>query len=149
MKWEQYFMSLAYTVAAKSKDPSTKVGAVIVAPDNSIRSTGYNGFPRQVDESRLPTMNREEKYMFMAHAEQNAICQAAKSGTHTDGCTIYISSLPPCWTCARMIIQSGITMVVYSNSEVPDRWKNECMCAIKMLCEAGVICRQVNSDCKI
>jgi len=160
MDWTTYYMKLANDVSLKSKDKSTKVGALIVAPDNSIRSTGFNGFPRGVVDEKpiwekvksggikralknyiekiMKRFERPLKYKYTAHAEQNAICQAAKSGTHTNGCTIYINSLPPCSTCARMIIQAGIIKVVYQCKKIPKRWEEDCAIALEMLEEAGV-----------
>ena len=138
MNWNKYLMDMASFVSTASKDESTKVGAVIVAPDHSVRSTGYNGFPRGVRDTLEERNARPAKYLWTVHAEQNAICQAAKSGTHLEGCTIYINGLPPCSRCASLIIQAGIKEVIYLSAEVPDRWKDEWKIAETMFLEAGV-----------
>lgn len=138
MNWDKYLMEMAALVSTASKDSSTSVGAVIVAPDHSVRSTGYNGFPRGVNDDIKERHQRPLKYSWTVHAEQNAICQAAKSGTHLDGCTIYINGLPPCSICARLIIQSGIKRVVYSNNFVPEKWIGEWNISKEMFLEAGV-----------
>ena len=159
-EWRKYFFSICDAVAQKSKDTSTKVGAVIVGPDKEIRSVGYNGFPRGVIDdiydtrivSKIKSANlnkqiefienrnkRPLKYLYMEHAERNAIYNAAREGTHVKGCTIYVNSLPPCCDCARAIIQSGIIKLYYIDKEIPERWKENCEIALDMLEEAGVI----------
>jgi len=122
MKWDNYFLDLCDAVAAKSKDPRRKIGCVIVGSNNEIRSTGYNGFPSSVRETEL--RYKEDKYMYMVHAEVNAIYNAAKCGTSTDNCTIYINR-PPCNECAKAIIQSGIKRVVVRPmpDNAKERWK--------------------------
>jgi dCMP deaminase len=113
MNWHQYFLTLCETISQKSKDPTTKVGAVIVGPTNEVRSTGYNGFPRGVDDSKMYRYERPAKYVWTCHAEINAICAAAKVGTTLGGCLLYCS-LPPCMECAKAITQVGIREVVYN-----------------------------------
>lgn len=115
--WDEYFMDLARLVATRSKDTSTKVGAVIVGPNREIRSTGYNGFPRQVNDDIPARHERPMKYYYTVHSEQNAIFNACRAGTSVDGCTIYIAGRPPCSWCARAIIQSGIRRVVVDTME--------------------------------
>jgi dCMP deaminase len=73
ISWDQYFMSMAYLVSMKSKDKSTKVGCVIVGPDNEVVSTGYNSFPRLLNDNVAARSERPLKYMFIEHAERNAI----------------------------------------------------------------------------
>ncbi len=109
--WDVFFLELAQFVAEKrSKDPSTKVGAVIADSFNRIVSIGYNGFPRGVNDCPDLYANREEKYKRVVHAELNAILNAARP---VNGCTIYIWPLFTCNECAKIIIQSGIERVVY------------------------------------
>jgi dCMP deaminase len=136
MKWDDYFMTLAKTISLKSKDPSTKVGCVIVGPDNEIRSTGYNGYPRGMDDSIQ--YERPIKYKFYEHAERNAIYNSARFGASIKGCIIYISNLPPCTDCSRAIIQSGIERVYYSCSTVPERWREDIEISLQMLDTCGV-----------
>ncbi len=105
--WHEYFMALAYLTASKSKDPSTKVGAVIVAEGNSIVSTGYNGLPRRCEDDRPDRNERPIKYSWYEHAERNAIYNAAKKGVALNNTIIFTPDLP-CVDCLRGIIQSGL-----------------------------------------
>lgn len=110
--WDTYFMNLLGPIASRSKDPNTHVGCVIVGPDNNIRSTGYNSFPRGIDDTVLERLERPEKYMWIEHGDRNAIYAAARVGTPLDGCKMYLPGLP-CMDCGRAIIQVGIVEVVY------------------------------------
>ena len=84
-KWDRRYMEMAELVASWSKDPSTRVGAVIVSPDNHVVSVGFNGFPRGIeDNDRLN--QRGTKYMNIVHAEMNALIHADRS---VDGCILY------------------------------------------------------------
>ena len=138
--WNEYFINLSREVAKKSKDESVKVGVVIVGPDHEIRSTGYNGFCRGVQEWKRERWERPAKYQWVEHAERNAIYNAARMGTPLNGCTAYMES-PPCTECGRALIQAGIKKVVVStNNPFKDRadWKASIQFAIDMLTEAGV-----------
>lgn len=140
MNWNEYFMAMARFVAQKSKDQSVKVGVVIVGPDNEVRSTGYNGFPRGINETDPARWERPIKYQFVEHAERNAIYNAARSGATTKNCTAYMES-PPCADCARALIQAGIMkVVVTTNNPFKDRadWKQSIEFAENLLFEAGV-----------
>ncbi len=110
--WHQHFMSLAYMIAWKSKDPSTKVGTVIVTTQGSILSTGYNGLPRGCNDN-IPSRNeRPIKYAWYEHAERNAIYNSTKvGGSSLSGTIIYTPGLP-CIDCLRGIIQSGIATII-------------------------------------
>ena len=101
-------MGLAGHVATWSKDPSTRVGCVIVDKQNRVVSLGFNGFPRGIKDTTLRYLDKEVKYLFVAHAERNALDNAPLS---VEGCTLY-SLLLPCNECAKSIIQKGITKVV-------------------------------------
>jgi dCMP deaminase len=111
LDWDTYFMSLAYLVAMKSKDPRTKVGAVVVGPDNEIRTTGYNSFPRGLEDAVPERQVSPAKHLFFEHAERNAIYNAARMGTSLKGCRIYLPFMP-CSDCARGIVQAGLAEVV-------------------------------------
>lgn len=121
VKWQPRFVALADLAASWSKDPSTKVGAVIVDPVSlAILSTGYNGFPRRVREHMVDDPDaldevrwtRPEKYRWVEHAERNAIYNAARLGARTEGMVMFVNWEPtPCADCARAIIQAGITAV--------------------------------------
>lgn len=135
-EWDLHFLKHAQLVSEMSKDPSTKVGAVIVTDEKFIVSTGYNGFPAGVaDNHRLD--NREVKYDIIIHAELNAILTAASQGKSVRGGTIYTWPLPPCIKCATLLIQSGIKRVV---SFYPDekRWTESCKNGDMLMIEAGM-----------
>jgi len=108
---DDVFMTMVYLVASLSKDQSTHTGAVIVGPDNEIRSTGYNGFVRGLNDYKPERQIRPEKYLWFEHAERNAIFNSTLMGVSLKGCRIYLSGLP-CMDCARGIVQSGIKEVV-------------------------------------
>ena len=115
MNWDEYLMGFARHASLKSKDPSTKVGAAIVAPDHGLICTGFNGFPSGVLETP-ERWERPEKYNWVVHAELNAILHAAKHGKKLDGSTLY-STLLPCDRCAMHIHQVGIKKVVIDHYE--------------------------------
>lgn len=132
-KWDNRFLDLARLISSWSKDPSTKVGAVIVDTNNRIVSVGYNGFPKGIqDDNRLN--DREAKYKIIVHAEINAIMFANKS---VEGCTLYTVPFEPCPRCAGFIIQSGITRIV-SLKNTNDRWENDFKISRKLFEEAGI-----------
>jgi dCMP deaminase len=109
-RWTDHLMGFARHAATMSKDPSTQVGCVVIGPNNEVRSTGYNGLPRKVKD--LPErMERPEKYLWTAHAEENAVGHAARIGVSLDGCVMFVTH-HPCSRCARSIIQAGIKEVV-------------------------------------
>ena len=84
-KWDKRFLALASHIAGWSKDPSTQVGCVVVGPDREIRSTGFNGFPRGIEDSIARLENRELKYPLICHAEENAIMHATRIGISLKG----------------------------------------------------------------
>jgi dCMP deaminase len=111
MNWEEYFLNIAENVKLKSKDQSTKIGAIIVGEDNEVLSTGYNSFPRNAEDNLKERQERPEKYFWMVHAELNAILNAARVGTRLKGSTIYITSGLPCIDCAKSIVNAGIKTI--------------------------------------
>lgn len=127
-------LGLAEYISTASKDPSTKVGAVIVDDDRRVVSVGYNGFPRGVHDTEERLNNRDLKYSIIVHAERNALLFATGS---IKGCTIYTYPMMPCSVCASMIIQSGIKKVVAPNSDNP-RWKDHIELSLVLFKEAGV-----------
>lgn len=137
-RWDSYFLSIADVVKNKSKDPSTKVGAVLVDPHNSIFSTGFNGFPIGVYEGDPTRWERPIKYEYVCHAERNAIALAARKGSATNGSTLYLVGLPPCTECTKMIIQSGIVRVVCGSKPIPESWKKDLEFSKNLLKEAGI-----------
>lgn len=120
--WGNYFLDIAKIVASKSKDPSTKVGAVIVRPDNTICSTGYNGFPRGMNDSPKLYDDREYKYANTIHGEINAILFA---GEPLYGYTLYTYPFMPCRSCALIVAQSGIKKVIAPKCppDKSERWE--------------------------
>eukprot|EP00747_Dinoflagellata_sp_TGD_P164290 gnl/TRDRNA2_/TRDRNA2_184027_c0_seq1.p1 gnl/TRDRNA2_/TRDRNA2_184027_c0~~gnl/TRDRNA2_/TRDRNA2_184027_c0_seq1.p1 ORF type:complete len:274 (+),score=33.17 gnl/TRDRNA2_/TRDRNA2_184027_c0_seq1:61-822(+) len=118
--WDDYFMSVAFLTAMRSKDPSTQVGACIVNNDNRIVGVGYNGFPTGIEDDALPWGKKspqgefDTKYPYVCHAELNAVLN--KNAESCVGCRIY-SSLFPCNECAKVIIQAGIRKVVYMSDK--------------------------------
>ena len=137
ISWDEYFMGVALLAAQRSKDPSTQVGACIVDDSKRILSTGYNGFPHGCSDDDFP-WNRDDskgetKYQFVVHAELNAILNA--SGKNLNGSTVYVA-LFPCNECAKAIIQSGITEVVYLSDKYHDTPST--VASRRMLNAAGV-----------
>lgn len=136
--WNQRFVDLASHIASWSKDRSTKIGAVIAGPHNEIRSIGYNGFPRCVDDDVEERHERPEKYFWTEHAERNAIYNAARVGTPTEGCVMYTNWFP-CIDCARAIVQSGIAKIIVRSINLDhDKYKEDFKRATTMFAEAGV-----------
>lgn len=135
-KWNTRFLSLAKQVSGWSHDPSTKVGAVIVRPDKTIVSLGYNGFPRGITDSADRYANRELKYALVVHAEANCILNAHSCNLY--GCAIYVYPLFTCAECAKLIAQSGIKLVV-SPAPSLERWKTAYETAQLIYSEAGIV----------
>lgn len=135
--WDRYFVDMAVLVSARSKDRSTQVGAVIVR-DQTVISTGYNGFPRGVDDEVDERHERPAKYLWTCHAEENAILNASRIGASTQGSTIYVTPLGCCARCARGIHQAGITRVVVHQSEHRDDWGDDQLVAEEIFQEAGI-----------
>lgn len=131
--WDLRFLGLAQYISLWSKDPSTKVGAVIADRKNRIISIGYNGFPRGInDNERL--MDRDKKLAMILHAEKNALIFANKS---LENAVIYTYPFMPCSACAASIVQAGITRVVSVLNENP-RWADNFKLSQEMLEEAGI-----------
>lgn len=140
-KWDYRFLGLAELVASWSKDPSTKCGAVVVRPDRTIVSTGFNGFPKGCSDNPALYEDRETKYSRVVHAEVNALLHAREP---LNGYTLY--SWPPnygpsCDRCTATIIQSGITRVVHkltTSADFASRWKESIDRGLQMYSEAEV-----------
>jgi len=154
-RWDDYFLRKALLTASMSKDPSTKVGAVLVGPDREVRSDGFNGFPRGIADTPERLADRDRRLSLIVHAELNAILGAARAGTATKGCSMYLVCQSingmiwgaPCQRCAVEIIQAGVSEVVGLPMRlVPDRWQESMADAINLLVEAGVRYREVPFD---
>lgn len=135
--WHRRWLDTAAHFGSWSKDPSTKVGAVLVR-QGQIVSSGYNGFPRGVADSEERLNDKATKYQWTVHAEMNCLLQAALHGHSTKGCALY-TTFPPCSRCAGPIIQAGITVVFFPASVMThDGWTQEFDTAKEMLDEAGI-----------
>jgi dCMP deaminase len=142
--WDTYFMNIAHVVSSRGNCLRRKVAAVIVK-DQQIISTGYNGTPRGVKncceggcarcKGDAPTGAGLDECI-CSHAEENAITQAAYHGIAVRGATLYCT-LSPCLICAKMIINAGISEVVFENDYEFSRQTKA------LLMEAGVYCRQL------
>jgi len=145
LTWEEYFMTLALVASLKSKDKSTQVGAVIV--DNKKRkvvSSGYNGFPRYVDDDKIP-QDRPEKYKYVVHAELNAILHAERN---LDDCTLYVTVFP-CSECMKAVIQSGMKQVIYLNELAGENWTEFIKATMTLADLAGVEVRKFEGSHEI
>jgi dCMP deaminase len=135
------FLEMARNSAMWSKDPSTKVGSIIVDDDKRVVSVGYNGFPKGVDDDgRLE--NREEKYKMIVHAERNALLFANKD---VKDCHIYTYPFMPCSVCAGMIIQAGIKRVVSVKNE-NSRWQEDFKVSRRLFNESGITLIEYDCD---
>ena len=149
-KWDERFLELAEHISTWSKDPSTKVGAVLVGPDKLIVGVGYNGFPRGVNDSDDRLNDRPTKYKFVVHAEVNALLMA---GTRARGATLYVTptfAIPNiCNECAKFAIQAGVKELVSwtptGTEEQKARWGEAIAISKAMLDESGVTYRTVDA----
>lgn len=141
MNWIEYFLNIAEVVKNKSKDNSTKIGAVIAGRGNAVLSTGYNSFPRGIVDTIDERQERPEKYFWFEHAERNAIYNAARTGVSLVNASIYITSGVPCCDCARGIISSGITKVYCKKTDTTvnrSLWDEHAVRSLQMFKEANV-----------
>lgn len=141
LSWDEYFMGIAVLSAMRSKDPSTQVGACIVNSDKRILSMGYNGMPRDCSDDVFPWDKCDSalnsKYLYVCHAELNAILNCAVGAVR--GCSCY-TTLFPCNECAKAIIQSGIKEVIYMSDKYADTESTKA--SKKMFDAAGVKYRE-------
>lgn len=140
MDWDSLFMNMVYLVAMKSKDQSTHIGAVIVGPDNEVRSVGFNSFPRGINDDVPERQQRPEKYHWFAHAEVNSVFNAAMAGTEVKECKMYTNGIP-CTGCVHAVINAGIREVIVDkrwNDGNYNQWKEQAERTMVMFEEAGV-----------
>jgi len=144
--WNEYYLAICRAVAARSKDPHTQLGCVIAGPAHEIRSTGYNSLPRGIRDDVPERLQRPTKYLWMEHAERNAIYNAARCGTPLEGCTLYVEIMP-CMDCGRALVQAGIREVVISSErmkEYSSEYYNEHFRMVEVLFEeAGIRVQRV------
>jgi dCMP deaminase len=140
MNWSTYFKNIAEQVKLKSKDQLTQIGAVIVGHDHEIVSTGYNSFPRGINDDIPERQERPEKYFWMEHAERNAIYNAARIGVSTKGTTMYLTCGVPCADCARGIINAGVVRIVLTEGGGASgtKWDESAKRSLQMFNEAHV-----------
>lgn len=140
MNWYEFFMRHVYLAASKSKDPRTKIGAILVK-DNTVISEGYNGFPRGVQDLNKRYTSRKTKYNYVVHAEHNVILNCARNGISTLGTTLYTQGIP-CKECAKAIIQTGVKLIIthslWPNLVHCPNWVRSIKIGERMLDEAGI-----------
>lgn len=132
------FYPLALEVAKLSKDPRTQVGCLIIDHRGVVRSASYNGFPRGVDDDPGRYADRDIKLRLVAHAEANAIANAAAVGTPLEGCGLVVTKYP-CHECAKLIINAGIKVIYTKRPEADSVWVGSAETSDMMFREAGVI----------
>ena len=143
ISWDECFMRMAHVIADRSKDPSTQAGATIVNQDNVVIGTGYNGFPRGIDNDKFPWDREGDflniKYTYICHAEENAIFN---SNNAIKDCKIYCT-LFPCNECAKSIIQNRISEVIFESDKYHDT--PACVASRRLLDAAGIKYRKYES----
>jgi len=144
--WDEYFFDLLPLIASKSKDPHTKVGCIIIGEGKEIKTTGYNSFPRGLRDNVPERLERPEKYNWIIHAEQNAICNASRNGVSLLNSIMYLHGLP-CMSCACSIVQAGIKEIVYKELDVSKsiKYAEEIKKSRILLEECGVNLRNVST----
>ena len=150
LKWDEYFMAIAMLSAKRSKDPNTQVGACIVGSDNRILSIGYNGAPNGYADDKFPWERvgdpLDTKYLYVVHAERNAILNYRGNRKDFEGAKIYVD-LFPCNECAKEIIQAGIKEVIYLSDKYATT--NETIASKRLFDSCGVTYRQLPKEyCK-
>ena len=152
-RWDRQFLGLALYHSRLSKDPSTRVGSVIVGPDREILSAGFNGFPRGVADTPERLNDRATKLQLVVHAEMNALLAAARTGMRLKGCTLFLAATdssgmvwggPPCTRCTVEIIQVGISEIVsYPVKSAPSKWHSDLLTARSLIEEVGILYREI------
>lgn len=137
LTWDVRFLQLAKFVAGWSKDPSTQTGAVIVRPNRSVVSVGFNGFPQNMPDSPRLYATREEKYSRIVHCEMNAVLLAEAS---VRGFTLYTWPFASCDRCGVSMLQAGIARFVYPSlpEHLVERWGASLHKTVQYLADAGV-----------
>ena len=156
-KWDRRFMSIAENISTWSKDPSTVVGAIAVSPEGQILATGYNGFPRGIEDTEERLNNRPTKYKYIVHAELNCILNAAWHTVSLRNATLYVHGLPVCMDCAKSLVQVGLKRIVISQrpkkivrnffkSEVKKDWNKDFDETVAFFKEAGIDFVELTDD---
>ena len=149
LSWDAYFMGVALLSAERSKDNNTQVGSCIVSPDNKILSMGYNGMPTGCNDDRMPWDRignpLDTKYLYVCHAELNAILNYSGGSGSLKGSRIY-TTLFPCNECTKAIIQSGIREVIYYSDKYAE--SDSTIAAKRMFDMVGIRYRQYQLEDK-
>ncbi len=152
-RWDRHFLQLALDNARMSKDPSTRVGSIIVGPDQEIRSTGFNGLPRGIADTAERLNDRDLKLRLIVHAEMNAILNAARIGVSVKWCSLYLAATddtgliwggPPCLRCLMHIIQSGITEMVSFPQKDHSKWRDDLLVSRQLITECNIGFRELS-----
>ena len=123
--WDKKFLELAKHISTWSKDPSKKIGAVAVGQNRNILATGYNGFPKGIQDTEERLNDRETKYELVVHAEMNCIYNAVENGVSLKGAHLYVYGLPICHECAKGVVQVGIGRVIVEDALCAEqRWSD-------------------------
>jgi dCMP deaminase len=142
VKWDEYYLQGAKWASTKSKDPSTKVGALLVSRYNRVLGTGYNGFAPGVKDQPDRLSEREVKYSLTIHAEENVLLGVSREASA--GSTLYVWGAPVCERCMSRAIAMGVSRVVYDydmllvNVCTHDKWVKSWQTSVKLASEAGV-----------
>lgn len=142
--WDQYFMAMAHLAAVRSHDAQTQVGCVIVNEDNHIVSIGYNGFPANTKDEKLPIV-RPYKYPYMIHAEQNALSNITNKDKNIRA---YVTGYP-CSTCSKLLWQSGIRKVIVDQHGVIYSMSEDDIKIINFLIENGLQIKELDFQYEI
>lgn len=138
-EWDYRYLELAKNISRWSKDPSTKVGAVTVGKQGQILSQGFNGFPRNIDDSDERLNDRPTKLKYVVHAEMNCIYNACLNGVSLKDSDLYVYGLPVCSDCAKGVIQVGVKRVFMCYpTNVVDKWQASFEDTKMMFDEAGI-----------
>jgi dCMP deaminase len=142
---DQRYLRLAAHIAAWSKDPSSKCGAIAIGDYGQVLAQGYNGFPRGIKDHVERWERRALKYTYIVHAEANLIYNAAHMGVQLAGASIYIAGLPPCHECAKALIQVGVGEIIFDLSTLNKRqtWKDAFKITGALLEEVGIEIRGI------
>jgi len=131
-------MEMARLVSTWSKDPSSRVGAVAVEDNGRVLATGWNGFPRGVEDTEERLSDRATKLLYTVHAEMNCVYNAGYVGSSLRGSTLFVYGLPVCSECAKGVIQSGVRLVVMCHDNLRPEWAMSHARSLEMFAEAGV-----------
>lgn len=141
-----FFMQMAQLMSTLSKDPSTKVGCIIVSKKGYIISEGYNGFPHGIADTPERLNDRAQKYPRVVHGEANAIINAGRNGTKIEDGIVFVTQ-PPCPDCTKMLIQAGISAVFYIDLDPSKKnvagWRDMLDISFDMFKEAGIPCEVI------